>query len=130
MFGMGIFALKREVNENKDTIDDITISETVTEVSDTFTCNINNSVAKNFKITISNTDAKTIALCNIPIETNITIGVTASANAAITWPWAAADWNEGAAPTILSTYFYEVLAFTKDRGTNWFAAVTDGWDIS
>jgi len=130
MYGIGIFNLKQQIQDTQNTVNDIALSETVADVSNTFTCNINNSVAKNFKIAIADVNAKTISLTNVPMETSITMEITATANASITWPWADADWNEGTAPTISSSNLYEVLAYTRDKGTNWFAAITDGWDIS
>jgi short subunit dehydrogenase-like uncharacterized protein len=113
-------------------LSDITQQPTaVNHVDNTYTLNIDNKPSFDFSVTSADANAKTIALSNIPAFTQIAIDVICTTTAAFTWPWLAARWSSGAAPTFATGKRYKILAWTEDGGTNWYAAnvKSEGWTI-
>jgi hypothetical protein len=109
-----------------DILDQPTI---VNAVADTYTLDIANKKSVDFSVTSVDANAKTIALSNVPAFAQIAIYITCTIAAAFTWPWTAARWSYGSAPTLATGKKYVVLAWVENG--SWYAAnvKSEGWTI-
>ena len=98
---------------------------TVAAVSDVYTIDFANSPVKNVKIETEDTNAKTVALANVPTgDAELFIELTYTNAAAITW-FAGITWLSGAAPTFETGKVYRIALFKY--GTGWHGNCVGGW---
>lgn len=98
---------------------------TVAAVTDVYTIDFANSPVKNVKIETEDTNAKTVALANVPTgDAELFIELTYSNAAAITW-FAGITWLSGAAPTFETGKVYRIALFKY--GTGWHGNCVGGW---
>lgn len=115
-------------NINLDTVSS-TLAEmlnysTVAAVADVYTIDFANSPVKNVKIETEDTNAKTVALANVPTAAELFIELTYTNAAAITW-FAGITWLSGAAPTFETGKVYRIALFKY--GTGWHGNCVGGW---
>ena len=97
---------------------------TVAAVSDVYTIDFANSPIKNVKIETEDTNAKTVAISNVPTDAELFIELTYTNAAAITW-FAGITWLSGAAPTFETGKVYRIALFKY--GTGWHGNCVGGW---
>jgi|LSQX01.2.fsa_nt_gb hypothetical protein len=97
---------------------------TVAAVSDVYTIDFANSPVKNVKIETEDTNAKTVAISNVPTDAELFIELTYTNAAAITW-FAGITWLSGAAPTFETGKVYRIALFKY--GTGWHGNCVGGW---
>ena len=97
---------------------------TVAAVADVYTIDFANSPVKNVKIETEDTNAKTVAISNVPTDAELFIEMTYTNAAAITW-FAGITWLSGAAPTFETGKVYRIAMFKY--GTGWHGNCVGGW---
>jgi hypothetical protein len=97
---------------------------TVAAVADVYTIDFANSPVKNVKIETEDTNAKTVAISNVPTDAELFIELTYTNAAAITW-FAGITWLSGAAPTFETGKVYRIALFKY--GTGWHGNCVGGW---
>jgi hypothetical protein len=98
-------------------------------VDGTWTLDIENKTYGSFKVTSDDANAKTIAVSNVPAYTMIDIEIVCTTACAITYPWAAARWASGAAPTLATGRKYKMLAWYDGGQWNATNVNSQGWAI-
>lgn len=98
---------------------------TVAAVSDVYTIDFANSPVKNVKIETEDTNAKTVALANVPTgDAELFIELTYTNAAAIIW-FEGITWLSGSAPTFIEGKVYRIALFKY--GTGWHGNCVGGW---
>jgi hypothetical protein len=92
----------------------------VADVSDTYTINVANKASLNTYIAVADTDAKTVAVSNVPARTSIFIELTYTSAGGITW-------ETGAVPVFTAGKIYHILLITSNSGTAWRGMVRGGF---
>jgi hypothetical protein len=117
-------SVKVKIDELRQQINTLDYS-TVAAVTDVYTIDFANSPVKNVKIETEDTNAKTVALANVPTgDAELFIELTYSNAAAITW-FAGITWLSGAAPTFETGKVYRIALFKY--GTGWHGNCVGGW---
>lgn len=98
----------------------------VADVSDAFTINVANKASLNVSMAVADTDAKTVAVLNVPARTSILIELTYTSAGAITW-FSGIKWDTGAVPVFTAGKLYYVSLLTSNAGTDWRASVRGGF---
>lgn len=93
--------------------------------NDTYAIDLGLRPVKNIKISITDTDAKTITVSNVPTDCSLFIILTYTSAATITW-FNGINWLYGS-PTFIEGKVYEIGLTTSNSGTNWRGIVTGGW---
>jgi hypothetical protein len=99
---------------------------TIQGISDTFTINVANKSSINTSITVGDTNAKTIAVSNVPTRTAILIDLIYTSAGAITW-MSGITWETGAVPVFTAGEFYYISLVTSNAGTAWRGMVRGGF---
>ena len=97
---------------------------TVAAVADVYTIDFANSPVKNVKIETEDTNAKTVAISNVPTDAELFIELTYTNAAAITW-FAGITWLSGSAPTFTAGKVYRIALWKY--GSDWHGNCVGGW---
>ena len=106
------------------TLAEMTNYSTVAAVENIYTIDFANSPVKNVKIETEDTNAKTVAISNVPTDAELFIELTYTNAAAITW-FAGITWLSGSAPTFTEGKVYRIALFKY--GTGWHGNCVGGW---
>lgn len=98
----------------------------VADVSNTFTVNVANKASLNVSMAVADTNAKTVAVSNIPTRTSILLELTYTSAGAITWP-TGITWETGAIPVFTAGKLYYISLITSNSGTTWRGMVRGGF---
>lgn len=117
-------SVKVKIDELRQQINTLDYS-TVAAVTDVYTIDFANSPVKNVKIETEDTNAKTVALANVPTgDAELFIELTYTNAAAITW-FEGITWLSGFAPTFTEGKVYRIALFKY--GTGWHGNCVGGW---
>jgi len=104
---------------------EMTNYSTVEAVGNTYTIDFANSPVKKVKIKTEDTNAKTVALTNVPTgDAELFIELTYTKAAVITW-FDGITWLSGSTPTFIAGKVYRITLFKY--GTVWHGNCVGGW---
>jgi len=124
--GQDYFTLSEIESIESDVISALNLISVIAESSNVFTVDLQSKAFKNVRLTVSDTNAKTIALANIPTECEIYMELICTSTASVTW-FSGITWLSGSAPTLTSGKTYRMAFFTSNGGTTWHGASVGGW---
>ena len=108
-------------------LDNINVLTSISDVSNTYTLNLNSIKNKNFAISIGDTTAKTIAFSNIPSGfVQFTCKVDFDNVADITYPTSVV-WQDDLEPIMEEDKIYWLLFVTSDGGTTVYGSYIGGF---
>jgi hypothetical protein len=120
--------IKNNNNNLQSQLADITNYQSVTAVSNIYTLDL--SKTENFLIETTDTNAKTIALSNIPQTDNrlLSVGIRLKyTNAAsFTYP-SGITWQNGTSPSFIAGKKYWILLQSADKGVSWLGSAVGAW---
>ena len=117
--------LSNKVDGNTSSLAELLNYSIVAAVADVYTIDFANSPVKNVKIETEDTNAKTVALANVPTgDAELFIELTYTNAAAITW-FEDIAWLSGSAPTFTEGKVYRIALFKY--GTGWHGNCVGGW---
>ena len=102
----------------------------VSDVSNTFTCNVNSKRNVNFALTIANATAKTITFTNVPTgRCEVFLEILSEATASVTWTLKSGSvtrWVLAGLPDISVGVTNRIMFVTTDGGAKWSAYHSPG----